>query len=277
MYAPVSTLQFEGLLKSLEVLKNVELAAEEDLQAKERQRSEEAAAAAAAAAAQEEGAGPAKPAAAGGWKKAADAVRRRPGGVAVSFKLDLGSQKLGKACAVLEDEEDDKPVNIDAALVRPVSLAQLFHELQQQEEASKMAPRLERRLSVKEIAKEAAEEAVNEMEEADRRDSGEDVDLSQFGTSDEKVVAMTAKLGKAASRKKVTIDWAGKKRWASTIQKVNGVKSATENLAGLFDEELPSCTPVELLRSFAGLHYVTCKQVGLPPLLLPLLLLLVCA
>jgi hypothetical protein len=50
------------------------------------------------------------------------------------------------------------------------------------------------------------------------------------------------------------------------MARVKGVRGMREGLAEVLEDDIPNCTALELLRSFAGHKYVTCKQVRRPAL-----------
>lgn len=136
--------------------------------------------------------------------------------------------------------EEDLGTGLDSARARPTSVMELFRELEAQEEAASLAARLaERALSRKGSLKPAA----GKDGPAAAKDGGGDEEAGP-----------------------VRVEWAGKRRWEGTISKVKDIRGISAGLADVLQDDLPNCTPLELLRSFAGSKYVTCKQVrGAPP------------
>lgn len=256
MYAPIDALRFETLLKALEVLKNVEI--EIKARRSERRSTHASAAAGSSSPSTEAGASKASGASSQPGQPAGSSRNPKTGTPMSGFRLDLKAKKVQGAETALEDSDQDDQdadeIDLNSARMQPTSVMELFHELEQQVEAEKAA---DEQASLESDGNETAQEA---LEEGARE---------PLPVSKKSVKAISSRpgehLGGSVELKKVKVESPGRKRWASTLHKVRGMNLAKEHLAGLFDQSLPNCTPVELLRSFGGLHYVTCKQVKQQP------------
>eukprot|EP00873_Tetraselmis_striata_P013646 jgi/Tetstr1/433910/TSEL_023090.t1 len=222
LFPQLSPLQFDTMLKSLEVLRTVEMEAIERSKARQAREARLAERAAVGAKTQ--------------WKKAGGRVS------VARLKLDLSTKRVVEDGTVTraDDAEDtegeeDLGTGLDSARARPTSVMELFRELEAQEEAASLAARLaERALSRKGSLKPAA----GKDGPAAAKDGGGDEEAGP-----------------------VRVEWAGKRRWEGTISKVKDIRGISAGLADVLQDDLPNCTPLELLRSFAGSKYVTCKQV----------------
>ena len=203
--------------------------------------------------------------------------------IAAKFLLNLQTKAVVDAEQVVaEDDEERDPdeLDLESARTRPTSVLELFRELIRQQEAHKVEDELRQQVSVQRAAKLAARQKEAAEAQDDDEDGDDEADDEKEKGQQEggpkllsrrsmKTVEAVAGSGGAASKlpadvssSKIKIDWVGKKRWQSVVKKITGIQGAMEHLQLLFDEALPNCTALELLRAFAGVHYVTCKQVS---------------